>query len=291
MRRLLSIAVVGVAALLPLSAHAQMRGGTFRGPVAPRMSSGFRSAQAGGIRTFAPAQGRVFMGSPVRRPGRVFMNRPFAPSGRMVRNRFAPSGRRFTINPFFHSCGGFFPCNNRFGFRHRFHKRFFFGTGFFPGSFFGASFFPGSFFPFSYIPGFDYDLEYPAYQAEAQPQPVSSDNSADVQVAVQLQRLSDEVEELQEQQQRAKTHAEARQPLPPGTSMSAVTPSASTIFVFRDGSRLTAQNYAIAGDTLWIVNEHAAKKMSLSDLDRAATEQANAANGLELRLPPAGAPK
>ena len=176
------------------------------------------------------------MGSPVRRPGRVFMNRPFAPSGRMVRNRFAPSGRRFTINPFLHSCGGFFPCNNRFGFRHRFHKRFFFGTGFFPGSFFGASFFPGSFFPFSYIPGFDYDLEYPAYQAEAQPQPVSSDNIADVQVAVQLQRLSDEVEELQEQQQRANTHAEARQPLPPGTSMSAVTPSASTIFVFRDGA-------------------------------------------------------
>jgi hypothetical protein len=48
---------------------------------------------------------------------------------------------------------------------------------------------------------------------------------------------------------------------------------------------LTAENYAITGQTLWILNEHAAKKFALSDLDQAATEQVNSANGVELHLP------
>jgi hypothetical protein len=67
--------------------------------------------------------------------------------------------------------------------------------------------------------------------------------------------------------------------------MSAVSPAASTTFVFRDGRRVTAENYAIAGQTLWILNEHTAKKFAMSDLDQAATEQVNAANGVELHLP------
>jgi len=159
---------------------------------------------------------------------------------------------------------------------------------FFAGGFFGAPFFPGSFFPgaywpgtYSYIPGFSSDLYYPQQQQQ-QPVVVSGDNNNDVQLAVQMQRLTDEVEQLREEQARA-----ARPPAAPGTSLSAVPPAAATTFVFRDGRRITAQNYAIAGETLWIFSEHTAKKLPMADLDRAATEQVNAANGIELHFPEA----
>ena len=281
MRRLLSIAVVGAAALLPLSVHAQMRG-SFRGP-APRMSSGFHSAPFGGARSFAPPPGRVFMRGPVARPGgRVFMGRPFTPGA--ARTRFTTSGTRFSFNGFARSCGGFFPCHNRAFFRHRFHDRFLFsfGSPFFG---FGSPFFPG-FVSASYIPGFfpeDYYGGYSPYAYQQPPETASSDNGADIQLAQQIQRLSDEVEDLRDQQ--ASAQREAREPAPPGTSMSVVNPAVATTFVFRDGHRVTAQNYAIAGETLWILNEHAAKKVPLSDIDVAATQQVNAANGVDVRLP------
>lgn len=211
------------------------------------------------------------------------MGRPFTPAGTVARTRFTTSGARFTFNGFARSCGGFFPCHNRF-FRHRFHDRFFlsFGSPFFG---FGSPFFPG-FVGASYIPGFfpeDYYGGYPPNAYQPQPEVESNDNSADIQLAQQIQRLSDEVEDLRDEQ--ASAQREAREPAPSGTSMSAVNPAVATTFVFRDGHRVTAQNYAIAGETLWILNEHAAKKVPLSDIDVAATEQVNAANGVDVRLP------
>jgi hypothetical protein len=208
------------------------------------------------------------------------MGRPFRPAGTVARTRFTTSGARFSFNGFARSCGGFFPCHSRFFFRHRFHDRFFlsFGSPFFGfGSpFFGASYIPG-FFPEDYYGG------YPPYAYQVPPEAAGSDNSADIQLAQQIQQLSDEVEDLRDEQ--ASARRETREPPPPGASMSAVNPAVATTFVFRDGHRVTAQNYAIAGETLWILNEHAAKKVPLSDIDVAATEQVNAANGVDVRLP------
>lgn len=112
------------------------------------------------------------------------------------------------------------------------------------------------------------------------PAPVvaGNDQSSDTQLAVEVQRLSDEVEYMRQEQSRQA----ARQP---GSSLSAQSPAASTTFIFRDGQRIVAKNYAIAGQTLWIFNERVAKKFSLADLDRAATEQVNGANGIDLHLP------
>jgi len=133
-----------------------------------------------------------------------------------------------------------------------------------------------------FIPGFDYPYDY-YNQPEQQPVVVQSDNGADTQLAIEVQRLSDEISDLRGEQ--AMQEIRNRPAPPPGTSMSAVSPAAETTFVFRDGRRLTAENYAITGQTLWILNEHAAKKFALSDLDQAATEQVNSANGVELHLP------
>ena len=69
--------------------------------------------------------------------------------------------------------------------------------------------------------------------------------------------------------------------------MSAQQPPAYTIFVFRDGHKLSVQNYAITGETIWVINEQSAKKVPLSDLDIPATQQANSVNGVEFRVPTA----
>ena len=182
-----------------------------------------------------------------------FNNRPFRP--------FHPAhhfrSRRFVFGT---GCfGNFgFPCSN------------FVGGGFFLG---------GPYYPYGYYPLFPEDY-YPQ-QPAPQPVVVSTGNEADL--TAEIQRLSDEIHDLREDQSRART--EERQPAPPGTAISAVTPSAATVFVFRDGRRISAQNYAIAGQTLWVLNEHVARKMSLAELDRTATQQANAASGVELHLP------
>lgn len=260
MRRLLAIAVLGAVALLPLSAQAQ-RGMGGRG-------GGGRSM--GGRAPAAPA--RV---SPGFSSGRGMAGRTVSPSGRVIGGRGRSSFNR--IRPPFGvgGCFGAFPCrNNRFFF----HNPFFFGSGFGFGLGFG---FPFS-YPYSYIPGFDTGYYGPPPQQPV----VSPDNTSsnDVQLALEMQRLSDQVEFMREEQSRQASAARTS-----GSSLSAQQPAASTTFVFRDGHRIATQNYAIAGQTLWILSEHMARKIALADLDLAATEQVNAANGVDLHIsePPA----
>jgi hypothetical protein len=236
-----------------------------------------------------PAPG--VMGRGFASPGRVFVGRPgAAPRGMISGQRFATSTGRFTFNSRlarghrirFPNCVGV-PCFP--GHRHRFFRNsFFFGFG---NPFFGSPFFGSPFFsPFasvSYIPGFDYPYDSYNYPQQQQPVVVQSDNGAETQLAVEVQQLSDEIADLRGEQ--AMQRLQNRPAPAPGTSMSVVPPAPSTTFVFRDGRRLTAQNYAISGQTLWILNEHTAQKFSLSDLDRAATEQTNASAGVEVHLP------
>jgi hypothetical protein len=111
---------------------------------------------------------------------------------------------------------------------------------------------------------------------------VSTDNGNTVQLATDVQRLSDEVENLRNEEDRRynEDRAQARS----GAPLSAKEPSV-TVFIFRDGRRFSAQSYAITGQTLWIFDEHAARKFQIGDLDAAATERANAANGVEFHFP------
>jgi hypothetical protein len=66
--------------------------------------------------------------------------------------------------------------------------------------------------------------------------------------------------------------------------MSATEPAVAVTFIFHDGRHIGAQNYAITGQTLWIFNEHTSRRYLLSDLDFAATEKANSANGVEIHF-------
>lgn len=179
--------------------------------------------------------------------------------------------------------------NRPFGFR-RFHNHHF---GFFNGCFgcgspffFGSGLFLGSpFYP--YYPGFygDYYGDNYGYGPPAQqPVVVNTDNGNSVQLAAEVQRLTDEVEDLRSEES-SKRYYDDRAKAGSGAPLSAKEPAAATVFVFRDGHRISAQSYAIAGQTLWIFTEHEARKYQIADLDAAATDQVNAANGVDFHVP------
>ncbi len=274
MRRVFAIAVLGALALLPISAQAQRMGGRgmvgggvgVRGPaVGMRGPAVGARGPAVGMRGPVVAPGRM---GPVFSRGRVMPVRTVSPSGRVIVN----GGFAFHTPFGFHGhCFNGFPCHHHFFFNNPF-----FFNPFFNPFFFGAGFgFGAPFFGPSYIPGFDTGYYPPAQQPVVVSQ---TDTSSDIQLALQMQRLTDEVESMREEQRRQAAP-------PPGASLSPRQPAVPTTFVFRDGHRVSTQNYAIAGQTLWILTEHTARKVAIADLDRAATEQANSANGIELRIP------
>jgi hypothetical protein len=292
MRRLNFIAL-GMALLASLSLQAQrgsMGGRSFGGGA--RAGSGFHSAPS---RSFA-APSRGFASGPSR--GFVSGPRAFAPGARS----FAPAPRSFASRPFtpIRTAGvrSFSPVrrsfapfpNGRFGF-HRFHHRFFFRDRFFTRGcfgcfspfFFGSGFFLGDPFfadPFyAGYPGYGYPPPPPA------PVYVNSDNGSDAQLAAEVQQLTDEIEDMREEE-RDRDRSDSRAAAP-NTSITAKEPGLPVEFIFHDGRRISATNYAIAGETLWVLDEHAAKKFSVADLDVDATQQANAAKGIDIHIPAA----
>ena len=144
--------------------------------------------------------------------------------------------------------------------------------------FLGSPFYP-------YYPGYPYySGDYYGYGASAQqPVVVNTDNGSTVQLSAEVQRLSDEVDNLRNQEG-SRRYGDREAPNS-GESRSAKDPAVATVFIFHDGRRISAQSYAISGPTLWIFNEHTAQKFLIADLNASATEQANAANGVEFHVP------
>jgi hypothetical protein len=294
MKPLAAFVVLGLSILLlpsSLSAQRGMSGRGGGGGFSSHAGGGFRSAPSGGFRSGGPGGFRsAGPGGFHSAPGGFRSGPGFHTFGPGQQRGFAPSNRGFASRGFASNRHVF--VNRPFGFRrfHRFHDRgFFFDDCFGCGSpfFFGSGLFWGSpFYP--YYPGFygDYFGNNYGYGPPAQQQPVvvNADNGNSVQLAAEVQRLTDEVEDLRSEESRRFSQDRAAA-ANSGASMSAKEPGAATVFVFRDGHRISAQSYAIAGPTLWIFNEHTARNYQIADLDAAATDQANAANGVEFHVP------
>jgi hypothetical protein len=278
----LAFVILGTAALLISSSLYAQRGMSGRGGggfSSGRGGSGFRSAPSGGFRSAGPAGFRSSPGGFRSGPG----VRTFSPAPRTGGlSAFAPA-HTFSSRPFVPGHHNFVGFNRGFGFHHFHHNHF----GFFDAClgcfspFFGAGLFWGAPFYPSY-----YGDYYPDYYGApaAQPVVVNSDNGNSVALAAEVQRLTDEVGDLRDEENRRYYEDRARA-ANSGASMTAKEPAAATVFVFRDGRRISAQSYAIAGQTLWIFDEHAARKYQISELDASSTEKANAANGVEFHVP------
>ena len=111
------------------------------------------------------------------------------------------------------------------------------------------------------------------YVAPPEGAPVSQ-NEANL--SYQVERLSQQIEDLRQQQA-----AQAQRPAQP----TAPEPSTPVVLIFRDGHRMEIQNYAVVGQTLWVLDERNSTKIALSDLDLSATERENRAGGRRFSLP------
>jgi hypothetical protein len=266
MKRLLLIAILGGAALVPLAAQAQ-RGMGVRGGVAPsRVSSGFAARPMGrpgpigtvrpmGIRVASP-QSRVVLGG----------QRTFSPRNRFAFNRF-DRFHRFHHRRFFNNGAFFNNCFNTFG--TAFGCSPFFNSGFGFGGFgFGDPFFD---------PFFASEWQQP----QPQQQPVVVENEGgNREVAFEVQALRDEIEAMRDEERarnEARNNAAAKSPAQPDDK--------NAVLVFQDGRQLSVRNYAIADHTIWVLSSNSARKIPISDLNVTATEQANANNGVEFHLP------
>jgi len=157
------------------------------------------------------------------------------------------------------------------GFRHPDSSRFFFRHH--------GRFFRGFLYGYPYY-GYPWDYANASYSADSyQSYPPADYSSAyvdDSREQAQIDRLENEVDRLREE--RAARESQSSQ-------TRAKSDSQATELVFRDKHTEDVQNYAIVGQTLWILNAQRARKIPLTELDIPATKRANENRGVDFQLP------
>ncbi len=135
-------------------------------------------------------------------------------------------------------------------------------------------------YPYYSDPGYYGDDSYSADSYQSYPAPDYStayvDNSAE---QAEIDRLENEVDRLREERQARESQASGASQSRPKTDLP------PTQLVFRDKRTEEVQNYAIVGQTFWVLGEQRARKIPLADLDIPATKKANDDRGVEFQLP------
>jgi hypothetical protein len=94
----------------------------------------------------------------------------------------------------------------------------------------------------------------------------------------EIDRLESEVDQLRQQR-------ETRQPQVSAPPSHPTAQLQSTELVFLDKHTERVENYAIVGQTFWILGEQRARKIPLAQLDIPATKKANDDRGVDFQLP------
>jgi hypothetical protein len=146
------------------------------------------------------------------------------------------------------------------------------------------------FYPYGYeIPsslsytGFPSDYQDEQAVAAAPPEDYGPPCGAEDELEGQVQQLSDEVAELR-----------AGEAYPPGLGYGpgygAPAPAPAdpetqlpTVLVYRDGHQMEIQNYAVYGQTVWVLDQ-ITRKVAVADLDVAKTKQLNDQRGVEFDI-------
>jgi len=110
-----------------------------------------------------------------------------------------------------------------------------------------------------------------AYADEYRPAPYREDDSENEGLQRDVEALNGKIDRLQ-------ADVEARNRPKPEQEP-------ATALVFRDQHVEEVRNYAIAGGTLWVVTEQAAKKIPLAQLDLPATVKMNGDRGVDFQMP------
>ena len=265
-------------------------GGGMRGFGGGHPASGFRGAPGGFGRIGSPS----LASRPMRFGGPGSLGFGGVPRSSFVRPSFVRP-RTTVIQSFSQRRGGFASGRINRGsffrtrdFGGRFHDRDFddrFHHHHFDHPFFYA-------FPYYYSGGyFDpyYDQYFnPYYSFGSYSYDPTAGTSSYTDLSSEIGNLDAQVQELRDENDSLRSDIdESRRP----PSQPTVGPSISssneppTVLVFKDGHRLEVQNYAVVGQTLWILSDARANKVPLADLDLNQTIKTNNERGVEFLGP------
>jgi len=181
---------------------------------------------------------------------------------------FHRSGFGVSLRPGFRTGFGRGPFfGNRFGNRFHHHFRPWWGWGYgYPWWGWG---YPWAYGDYGWDDGGSYAQQY--YLQENDANPYYGQNGQMQEQQAQIDRLNDEVERLREERNAQRQSASVAQK--------------PTELVFRDKRTEEIQNYAISGQTLWVLTEQHARKIPLSEIDIAATQKVNEERGVDFEVP------
>jgi len=118
------------------------------------------------------------------------------------------------------------------------------------------------------------DNSYAADSYQSYPPPDYSSSYGDSRTQADIDRLENEVDRLRQER-------EARE----SSATRSKSDSETTALVFRDKHTEEVKNYAIVGQTLWILSGERARKIPLNQLDIPATKKVNDDRGVDFQLP------
>ncbi|HJY06833.1 MAG TPA: hypothetical protein VJ323_10975, partial [Bryobacteraceae bacterium] len=110
--------------------------------------------------------------------------------------------------------------------------------------------------------------------------PPPPDSSTQV-LANEVDKLTQQVQQLREQRQAQSMQPPAFQPEAPIPEAETAPPEPSTILVLRDGKKIETDNYAVMGPTFWNFSAHPVQRIPISQIDVSASRQANQIRGIE----------
>src|SRR6185312_13505016 len=110
------------------------------------------------------------------------------------------------------------------------------------------------------------------------PPPVDSNTQV---LANEIDKLTEQVQQLTAERQAQAAQAPAFQPEGPTQQAETLPPGPSTILVLRDGKKVETDNYAVMGATFWNFSAHPVQRIPIAQIDVSASRQANELRGIE----------
>ena len=142
-------------------------------------------------------------------------------------------------------------------------------------------------FGYPWYGGYGYAGYYDPYWWSDSSSSYDYDEERELALANEMNAVSVEEQGLREQEDRERERDQdlyARRSQAREEERAAAVPA--TVLVFRDHHQQEIRNYAIAGGTLWVLNDHqAGKKIPLAQLDLAATAKMNDDRGVDFQVP------
>ena len=136
---------------------------------------------------------------------------------------------------------------------------------YYPGTYYSSAYYPGAYYPGPYYPFSPYTIDRSS---------LSNTNETIDALTRQVQRLTEEVQTLQSQiiatdAQRALARVAEEPPYSYERSSRPVT------LILKNGRRIEAQGYAIAGQTIWVVSAAGIERIPVTQLNLAAIRREN----------------